>query len=79
MHRDVRDVHAGQAGAAVGGHVGAAAGALTGLIGAIIGTGEERSLAMQPSRLSEFITLVRERFGVDPEIGRAAYEAHPLS
>jgi len=28
----------------------------------IIGTGEERSLAMQPSRLSEFITLVRERF-----------------
>jgi flagellar biosynthesis protein FlhA len=28
----------------------------------IIGTGEERSLAMQPSKLSEFITLVRERF-----------------
>jgi flagellar biosynthesis protein FlhA len=28
----------------------------------IIGQGEERSLAMQPSRLSEFITLVRERF-----------------
>ena len=28
----------------------------------IIGEGEERSLAMQPSRLSEFITLVRERF-----------------
>ncbi|HYI03873.1 MAG TPA: flagellar biosynthesis protein FlhA, partial [Reyranella sp.] len=28
----------------------------------IIGTGDERSLAMQPSRLSEFITLVRERF-----------------
>ena len=28
----------------------------------IIGTGEERSLAMQPSRLSEFISLVRERF-----------------
>ena len=28
----------------------------------IIGTGEERSLAMQPSKLSEFISLVRERF-----------------
>jgi len=28
----------------------------------IVGTGDERSLAMQPSRLSEFITLVRERF-----------------
>jgi flagellar biosynthesis protein FlhA len=29
---------------------------------AIVGQGEERSLAMQPSRLSEFITLIRERF-----------------
>ena len=28
----------------------------------MVGQGEERSLAMQPSRLSEFITLVRERF-----------------
>ena len=28
----------------------------------IVGQGEERSLAMQPSRLSEFITLVRARF-----------------
>jgi flagellar biosynthesis protein FlhA len=28
----------------------------------IVGQGEERSLAMQPSRLSEFITLVRDRF-----------------
>jgi len=28
----------------------------------IIGTGDDRSLAMQPSRLSEFITAVRERF-----------------
>jgi flagellar biosynthesis protein FlhA len=28
----------------------------------IVGQGEERSLAMQPSRLSEFIALVRERF-----------------
>ncbi len=28
----------------------------------IVGTGDDRSLAMQPSRLSEFITLVRERF-----------------
>ena len=37
-------------------HGGAALLALAG------GQGEERSLAMQPSRLSEFITLVRERF-----------------
>jgi flagellar biosynthesis protein FlhA len=28
----------------------------------LVGTGEEKSLAMQPSKLSEFITLVRERF-----------------
>jgi flagellar biosynthesis protein FlhA len=28
----------------------------------IIGQGEDRQLAMQPSKLSEFITLVRERF-----------------
>ena len=28
----------------------------------IIGQGDDRSLAMQPSRLSEFITLIRERF-----------------
>jgi flagellar biosynthesis protein FlhA len=28
----------------------------------IIGTGEDRSLAMQPSRLSEFMTTVRDRF-----------------
>jgi len=28
----------------------------------IVGQGEERSLAMQPSRLSEFIALVRDRF-----------------
>jgi flagellar biosynthesis protein FlhA len=28
----------------------------------IVGQGDERALAMQPSRLSEFITLVRERF-----------------
>jgi len=28
----------------------------------IIGTGEERSLAMQPSKLSEFMVAVRERF-----------------
>ena len=28
----------------------------------IVGQGEERHLAMQPSRLSEFVTLVRERF-----------------
>src|SRR5580693_6657974 len=28
----------------------------------IVGTGEERSLAMQPTKLSEFMTVVRERF-----------------
>jgi flagellar biosynthesis protein FlhA len=28
----------------------------------IVGTGDERNLAMQPSKLSEFIALVRERF-----------------
>ena len=28
----------------------------------LIGQGEERSLAMQPSKLSEFMTVVRERF-----------------
>jgi flagellar biosynthesis protein FlhA len=28
----------------------------------LIGTGEERSLAMQPSKLSEFMTVVRDRF-----------------
>jgi flagellar biosynthesis protein FlhA len=28
----------------------------------IVGQGDDRSLAMQPSRLTEFITLVRERF-----------------
>jgi flagellar biosynthesis protein FlhA len=28
----------------------------------IVGQGEEKNLAMQPSRLTEFITLVRERF-----------------
>jgi len=28
----------------------------------LVGQGEERSLAMQPSRLSEFMTIVRERF-----------------
>jgi flagellar biosynthesis protein FlhA len=31
-------------------------------IESIVGQGEERNLAMQPSRLSEFIALVRERF-----------------
>ena len=28
----------------------------------LIGTGEDRSLAMQPSKLSEFMTIVRDRF-----------------
>jgi len=29
---------------------------------ALVGQGDERTLAMQPSKLSEFITLIRERF-----------------
>jgi flagellar biosynthesis protein FlhA len=37
----------------------------------IIGTGDERNLAMQPSRLSEFITLVRERFEDAARAGEA--------
>jgi flagellar biosynthesis protein FlhA len=37
----------------------------------IIGTGEERSLAMQPSKLSEFITLVRDRFEAAAREGEA--------
>ena len=28
----------------------------------IIGQGDDRTLAMQPSRLTEFITIVREKF-----------------
>ncbi len=38
---------------------------------AMIGTGEERQLAMQPSKLSEFITLVRERFETAAREGEA--------
>jgi len=37
----------------------------------IVGQGEEKSLAMQPSRLSEFIMLVRERFEEDAREGEA--------
>jgi flagellar biosynthesis protein FlhA len=37
----------------------------------IIGTGDDRSLAMQPSKLSEFITLVRERFEEAARAGEA--------
>jgi len=37
----------------------------------MIGQGEERHLAMQPSRLSEFITLVRERFEEAARAGEA--------
>ncbi len=36
---------------------------------AIIGTGEERQLAMQPSKLSEFIALVRDRFEEAARVG----------
>jgi flagellar biosynthesis protein FlhA len=37
----------------------------------IIGQGEERSLAMQPSKLTEFITLIRERFEEAARAGEA--------
>src|SRR6202011_5046427 len=37
----------------------------------IVGQGEDRNLAMQPSRLSEFITLVRERFEDAARAGEA--------
>ncbi|MEX0753074.1 MAG: flagellar biosynthesis protein FlhA [Xanthobacteraceae bacterium] len=37
----------------------------------IVGQGEERSLAMQPSKLTEFITLVRERFEEAARAGEA--------
>src|SRR5215469_5840594 len=37
----------------------------------IVGQGDERTLAMQPSRLTEFITLVRERFEDAAKIGEA--------
>ena len=42
----------------------------------IIGEGEDRTLAMQPSRLSEFITLVRERFEEAARAGRGAGARH---
>ena len=34
----------------------------TAFLDSIVGNGEERHLAMQPSKLGEFVTLVRERF-----------------
>jgi flagellar biosynthesis protein FlhA len=37
----------------------------------LVGQGDDRSLAMQPSRLSEFITLVRERFEAAAREGEA--------
>ncbi|HVV60754.1 MAG TPA: flagellar biosynthesis protein FlhA [Pseudolabrys sp.] len=37
----------------------------------IVGTGDERTLAMQPSKLSEFIALVRERFEAAAREGEA--------
>ncbi|HEY0223281.1 MAG TPA: flagellar biosynthesis protein FlhA [Pseudolabrys sp.] len=37
----------------------------------MVGTGEERQLAMQPSKLSEFIALVRERFETAAREGEA--------
>jgi flagellar biosynthesis protein FlhA len=37
----------------------------------MVGTGEERQLAMQPSKLSEFITLVREKFETAAREGEA--------
>ena len=38
---------------------------------ATIGTGDERQLAMQPSKISEFITLVRDRFEQAAQEGEA--------
>jgi flagellar biosynthesis protein FlhA len=37
----------------------------------IVGQGDDKSLAMQPSKLSEFITLVRERFEDAARLGEA--------
>jgi flagellar biosynthesis protein FlhA len=37
----------------------------------IVGQGDERTLAMQPSRLTEFITLVREKFEEAAKNGEA--------
>jgi len=37
----------------------------------IVGQGDERTLAMQPSKLTEFITLVRERFEEAAKAGEA--------
>ena len=37
----------------------------------MVGTGDERQLAMQPSKLTEFITLVRERFETAAREGEA--------
>jgi flagellar biosynthesis protein FlhA len=38
---------------------------------AMVGQGEERQLAMQPSKLTEFITLVREKFEAAAREGEA--------
>ena len=37
----------------------------------IIGQGDERQLAMQPSRLTEFVNLVRQRFEEAAQAGEA--------
>jgi flagellar biosynthesis protein FlhA len=37
----------------------------------IVGQGDERNLAMQPSKLTEFITLVRQRFEEAAQAGEA--------
>jgi flagellar biosynthesis protein FlhA len=37
----------------------------------IVGQGDDRSLAMQPSRLTEFISLIRQRFEEAAQIGEA--------
>jgi flagellar biosynthesis protein FlhA len=37
----------------------------------IVGQGDDRNLAMQPSKLSEFITLVRERFDEAARLGES--------
>ena len=42
----------------------------------LVGQGEERSLAMQPSKLSEFMTVVRERVRAGRARGRSAGAGH---
>ena len=42
-----------------------------GIRGTIVGQGDDRNLAMQPSKLTEFINLVREKFELAARDGEA--------